>query len=425
MTQLKIEKSKGEETDVIFCLSSDQLILLSIDEMKIQETIKYNNMEKIHYHTHSRPSHKINSKLSLYLIKESEEYKSKEIKFITDDRPMVIKNILCFYSVYFLYFENLVRHLATKIIKHKEEELPKGSSSSKASSDTSYKFQTLDSYCFFLNYNVKPLADKQTFLVKTTQNNIKEFKINVTISNIFSMKVFEVEKDMRDLSAFAYEEAYKYMLANTKQNSEIFKLMKNSLYIKKNNFNEDTSVWEGWTIRFRKCTLNKSQINNKNNNNKNFAVINYAFIFLRRKFLFPYFDTFRNFSLILEEESRESDFDLSKEATDILELAGDSLATTFKYPEKFTSVLKAKLNALLLDEETLLYYFNNLKINEVEIIWIGYAFVFFILTVVLVQDKNERRSPNLAEWLHLLNNCWVRIKHGFNSDNNHNKIEEL
>lgn len=443
MTQIKIEKSKGNIENVIFCLSTDQLILLTTPVMQKYETIKYENLEKISFHKNDNQAHKINSKLSLHLIEESENLKTKELKFISDDRPFVIKNILCFYSVFFLYSKNEVRHLPTFSIKHElvDKQLLKKSENG-PSVTFPYTFKTLNDYCFFLNYKVKQLADNQSFLVQT--NTKKEFKVKLNISSILKMTLFEEEKDLRDLSAYAYEEAYKYMLVNCKKNSERFKIIKNSLYFKKYNFNEDKSVWEGWTIRFRKCNLNKSNNNNNNNNlsininynnhknnttnNNNNAKIstvkNYAFIFLRRKFLFPYYDSFRNFSVILEEECRENDFDFSKEATDVLELAADSLATTFKLPEYFKGILDAKLDSLLLDEEILTFYLNNLKINEVEIIWIGYAFVNFILEKIMPKNNDESFSK-FNEWMNILKICWGRIKHGFNEDNKNNSLVDL
>jgi hypothetical protein len=406
--------------------------------MQKYETVNYENMEKIYIQKNINTNNKVNSKFSLFLFEYCANLKTKELKFITDNRPMSIKNILCFYSVYFLYSKNEVRHLSTNILKQVEKSHLNGlnGNSNNGSFITgSYKYKTLNEYGFFLSYKVKELAGNQTFLVQTNTN--KEFKIKVNITEITKMTIFEVEKDLRELSAYAYDEAYKYMIANTKQNSERFKIIKNSIYFKKFNFNEDKSIWESWTIRFRKCHISKLSNNNNMininyiNNNKNVninkisPVKNYAFIFLRRKFLFPYYDTFRNFCVILEEESRESDFDFSKEAVDVLELAADSLATTHKLPEYFKSILEAKLNSLLLDEETLTFCLNNLKINEVEIIWIGFAFVYFLLKIVKPKNEDDESWHQFEEWGYILSNCWARMKHSFSDDNTQNSLEEL
>jgi len=421
MTLIEVEINKTQPLEIIFCVSKDQVFLLktnssSEEKYELYERINYEIMENIYFQKNQNQNHKINTKFSLFLNEESELQKLKELKFITDNRAMVIKNILCFYSVYYLNTKNEYKNLPTKSktdnvnmpTKQKEDEI----------NSTTYKFFVLNEYSFFLNHKIKQI-DNQTFIIRVANSN-KEYKIKFFVSDIEKMTLFEIEKDLRELSTYAYEEAYKYMIANTKPKTEKFKLVKNCNYIKKFNFNEDQAVWEGWTIRYRKCNMGKFA------NNKN-PVTNYAFIFMRRKFLFPYYNTFRHFSIILEEESQEKDFSFSQEAIDDFELASNSLATLHKLPKFFKGILESLLNSLLIDEECLSYYLNNLKVNEVEIIRIGFAFINNVLNLIIKNEENSQNESNerFTEWGYILENCWIRIKHSFNDDNNKNSLEDL
>jgi len=431
LTQIIIDITKEgqnqkDQKKVMFCLADDQLILLDLNMEKI-ETIEYENMKSVILHKHPNQKNKINSKISIFLYEKSQTLELNEIKLISDERNYLTKNLLCFYSVFYLYSKNEVKDLfldiKIHIPKNYEDDTNKKDINKKAPNSGFYNFHILNEYSFFLNYKVTNLSDEKNFLIRVGNTN-KEFKISVEVSPIQKFNLFETQKDLREISTYAYDEAYNYVLSNTKQNTERFKIIKNSIYYKKYNFNEDESVWEGWTIRYRKNNIQK---NNNNFDNQNFKiqVKNYAFVYLRRKFLSPYFDTFRQCVLILEEDSKEADFDFSKEAIDVLELAANSLATSEKVSETFRMVLEAKMNSLLIvDEEIFTYYLNNLKIFEVEIIWIGFAFIYSILKFFFKKPKNDKYE-NFVEWEHLLKNSWSRIKSSFNEDNTKNKIDDL
>ena len=108
--------------------------------------------------------------------------------------------------------------------------------------------------------------------------------------------------------------------------------------------NEDMSLWEGWKIIVRTCEPIYS---------------NMIFLFLRRKYIPPYFDTYQDFCIILNEKCSLENYEINPEAFKIINLASNTLSspitTSVKKNELF---LKAKVDSLLVDEDTLYFYQN-------------------------------------------------------------------
>lgn len=410
MTDLKFEL-KTPPLNLMFCIASNQIILLD-NHMKKQGTISYDEMKSIYMQTHKNPNHKINSKLSIFLFEEHKEFRTKELKFITNDRALLVKNILCFYSVYYLDSRNEIRNLQCDILikkDGKDENESKGLPASQL-----YKYFVQNSYSFFLPHKIKKNIDNITFIITT--NTKKEFQLEIKVGEIEKISLFEVIKDMRDISTYAYDHVYHNLIKNSKPFVEGIKIMKSCVHLKKYNFGDDKSQWEGWTIKARKSNFLKQ------------SVKNYAFIFLRRKYLFPYYDTYRNFTLTLQEESKEKDYDFSNESLETIELASNSLATTFSVPPDFKEILESKINSLLLDEEILTYYLNNLKINEVEIIRVGYVVVYYIFQLILKNfDNNEKADAEtkIKEWIIIIKNSWSRISVISEDEYSSRKLDDL
>ena len=98
------------------------------------------------------------------------------------------------------------------------------------------------------------------------------------------------------------------------------------------------SLWEGWTIEARVCEPEYKNV---------------VFVFLRRKYIPPYFDTYQDFILVLNENSSFENYEINPEAYNVIYLAANSLSTpiisTVKENQLF---LSAKIDSLLVDEDT-------------------------------------------------------------------------
>lgn len=63
------------------------------------------------------------------------------------------------------------------------------------------------------------------------------------------------------------------------------------------------------------------------------------------------------------------------------DLAANTVESKYKFPEDFTGILKTWLNSLLLDEKSMPFYLNNLRIYNEDILVFGICFwsIYFIL----------------------------------------------
>jgi hypothetical protein len=461
MSQVKIEEKVGVVKDITLCIATDQMILLD-EDLKKYGIVKYPQLKLIKMDQHEL-SHRNNQK---FLIKLNEKvilndkkiftietptpipgsginnnneknatltatpndennsteenqiqsvttFKTDELIFRTEDRALLVKNILCYYSLYYLNKENDIKNLPTLINFFKN---PNDKNNDKKHMPPPvFKFFEYNNFSFFLTHKIQHSINNRVFYITTIQTK-KEFRIDLKIGEINDFNIFEVKKDLREISIYANNEAKEYLLEQ-KTSTDDYKIIKNSPFYKKFNFIEDKCQWEGWQIRARKCNLIKG------------IVKNIGFIYLRRKFLYPFYNTYQDICLIIQEDPKGQNKDFSPEAIETIELAANSLASIIKTPSDFKSILEAKLNGLLVDEEIILYYLNNLKIYEPEIIKIGYLFIYHIIQILKNKNQNQNavadKSDKNIEWQNLLSNNWIRLNQNTDNEINKKKLSDM
>jgi hypothetical protein len=176
------------------------------------------------------------------------------------------------------------------------------------------------------------------------------------------------------------------------EKNTIYWITKSEYYNKKFNLNIDKAQWEGFRIEIRTATYENLIEKKKEGKDENII-----FLFLRRKFIPPFFDTFVDICLILREPYDADDADdveFSNESEVLIDTVSDSL----HFPQKtlmdneYENILEAKLEALLLDEDSLSFFYNNLKIYGKECYRCGMDYVYYILVNLERQDRENTEN---------------------------------
>ena len=121
-------------------------------------------------------------------------------------------------------------------------------------------------------------------------------------------------------------------------------------------------------------------------------MFNVAFIILRRKFIPPFYDTYCDIIIILKEPyNLDNGYELSEASNLIIETLADSIFPINVTTEKgdYTNVLESKLEALLLDEESVFYLYNVLGIIGRETYKIALDYVYKFLTLLDEWHKDK------------------------------------
>jgi hypothetical protein len=347
-----------QKDNCIICLGTQKVFFLQDDLNKEILTVDYKLLRSIE-------EIKKND-FNLYIItnnisKLKEDTVTRILITTSENRGALIKNFMCYYSVYFMENHFKVRSLIFEPLK--EQRKPANNSNEKGG------LRTLPSDIKFYNFNyvgqvVKDKYNQDLFnlVFKYDADKSKEDKkkgppknysdkcnIHIEISEAIPLWNFETNKDCRDLSYTAYVNFFEYM-KSMKIEHKNFWIIKKKIYYKKFNINEDPCRWEGWTIEARTFLKEK--------------ITNYIFVYLRRKFLPPFFDTYQDIRFVLSEECSPDNTDINPKAHQLLELITGTLHST----ETFQSVnqrivfLKAKIESLLIDEETL-FFLQNINNN--------------------------------------------------------------
>lgn len=160
-------------------------------------------------------------------------------------------------------------------------------------------------------------------------------------------------------------------------------IIKNKIYYKKLNLNEDMCLWEGWKIELRASEP---------------SYINMIFIVLRRKYLPPYYDSYQNFIFNISEFYLRENFTMSNKCLEIIELAANSIFYSGRMNEKeYDLFLKAKLDGLLIDEDTIKFYQNRLNIATPEVYEAGYHILKELLS--LFENTKERQKISNTKYI--------------------------
>lgn len=165
------------------------------------------------------------------------------------------------------------------------------------------------------------------------------------------------------------------------------------------NLNEDKCVWECWKIEIRVSEP---------------SYINLAFIILKRKFIPPFYNTYKCFHFILKERYSTDNINLSLKANEALELAANSISYSSKMNEKdYHIFLMLQLESLLLNEENLLFFQNNLKLISPDVYQYGYIIIYSLLLLIENYLPNSKEKSNITSIKAIIEN---KIKLYNNSD---------
>ena len=176
-------------------------------------------------------------------------------------------------------------------------------------------------------------------------------------------------------------------------------ILKNTIYLKKFNLNEDKCVWDGWTIECRTSDP---------------IYKNYVFIYYRRKFLPPFFDRMTNIVFILEERCSSEKYLINPKAYEVICTMSNSLQLEHNdlAIKEYENLLKAKFDGLLLDDETYYYFQNIIKIYGRDCYIYGSAVLLNILNFLEDNIKEKEKITPLKSYLDL------KKKSLFSNDNN-------
>ena len=136
------------------------------------------------------------------------------------------------------------------------------------------------------------------------------------------------------------------------------------------NLIQDRSKYEGWKITCRANMDNKKE--------------NKIFIFLRRKYIPPFFDCYQDLVFIISEPIEEPEVEMTADLSFVIETLVDSIypLETICGNKDYLNLLEAKVEAFLLDEETYKYYFNVLYITGKETYKLGFDYLYKVLTML-------------------------------------------
>lgn len=208
----------------------------------------------------------------------------------------------------------------------------------------------------------------------------------IDITNPIEFSVYEIDKDNKDLGYYAFNYFANYM--NNILRCNKFWVNSNKIYNKKFNLNQDISMWEAWRIEARAYVPN---------------LMNVICIIMRRKFLYPFYGTFQCFHLIIYENITREKFEIQPHSNEVLELVADSMHFVGLYNQKeYIDLIKAKIDSLLFDEETSLFFLNTLDVLAEEVFSIAYEFVYSILA--LLEINNPKEKSKIGPCRHLVEN---------------------
>ena len=381
------------KTTSLICLGKKFIFFLREDMKQIYEVISYENIKSIE-----------SDKKSIYIlhliIKSSDNMnykKTTKISISSKNIKSFKNNLMCYYTVYNEYYYSNIKEIKF-FDKYEKDEVIKED----VKINSKFHKEILQNYIFYLKGQIKKGINANGYHItyikevnkknqKKDEKKIKEEEDEEEEKNYFSKECeldldfsepspissFDKDEDKKDLSFYAFKFVYNYLKFHDKISK--FWILKNELFTKKINLNEDISLWEGWRIDVR--TYEPSYYNK-------------IFIFLRRKYIPPYYDTYQNFCFILTENSSKDNYEINPESNKVICLAANSLYTPLTSKLKDNKLfLQAKVDALLVDEETLYFYQNCYGIYGEDIYTFGYEFLSTIINYFEKTNVKEAVEP--------------------------------
>lgn len=398
--EIKYNFKNASYKNEFFSLAKESIYILNDSLDEVIEVISYKEIEGLELDP------KYNDWFYMYITTESHinPYKNKEkrrnlrkISIRVKSREYLVKNILCYYSIFFMWKENVIKDL--KIIRSQVELTEKEKKQLKKTKNKglSREFRQVSNknYDFFVKFSIISMYNNSYFLILLPESNEEESfqkeqffseaipdiykcELVVDIENITSLSVFEEDRNARDISYYSYNYVINYM-KNTKKISRYW-ITENRIFFKKYNINLDISQWEAWRIEVKSAEP---------------WYKDFIFIIMRRKFIPPFFDSFQNFHFILSRsyERQGLSVEINSQCEEIIELAANSIFFSGNMTEKdYLLMLNSKIDSLLFDEETVLFFMNTLNIQPPEVFEIGYSFVYIVL--LLLETSNEKEKFN-------------------------------
>ena len=137
-------------------------------------------------------------------------------------------------------------------------------------------------------------------------------------------------------------------------------------------------------------------------------MFNIVLILLRRKFIPPFYDTYCDIIITLKEPyDVEYGYELTETSNLIIETVADSFFPTNVTTEKgdYTNVLESKLEALLLDEESIFYLYNVMGIIGKESYKIGLDYTYKFL-IMMEEWNKEKIYPTKKSFEYRIQNAY-------------------
>lgn len=381
-----------EEKTIVVLLGNEKLFILFEDFREVKLEFDYNAITKIYLD--------FDNIYSLLICLDKSKLTSKRkldaFHLFVKNRSMFIKSLICYHSIHNMELNGTVEELCIKkkkfFMENREESLlTKGLDMIHNNPDNFIKVFKNGAE-FFLKDCIK--EEKDNYYKMFTTKGEKEFLsyLIIEFSETILVEKFQVNKDDKDLYYYGYNNFLNYMRLYEKNTK--FWITKYEFYNKKFNLNIDKSRWEGFKIEIRTATYENPIEKKREGSNENMV-----FLFLRRKFIPPFYDSYIDIMIVLKEPYEEDNFDFSYDAELIVETIADSIHFPQKTltPNEYENILEAKIEALLLDEDTLDYYYSNLKIFGKECYKSACDYIYHLLT--LYEKQNQEKVDVVKELL--------------------------
>jgi hypothetical protein len=369
----KKEKGSMDTGKFVIFLGTQKIIIMFDDMRKIVESFSYEHIYSVDI------DQKAKDNFSIILRGELPQTGARHIVMTTSSRETFIKSLMCYYSIYFMTSYTEIKELRISLSNFPTEE-----EIAKHRRDPGFKiYQPIKykDYVFYLKHkiesNYRNSVFKMTYLSEKEETEYaSKCDLSIDIDESIPLGKFDIMKDEKDISFHAYSSFIIYMRNTLKANR--YWILKNQIYNRRFNLAEDIAQWEGWIIEARTYDFP--------------TTTNVICIYLRRKFIPPYFSNFQNITIILTEEALSKEkYKINPKAYELADLIASSIHYSIPINNReYMTILRAKVNSLLLDEDAFYYFENTLGIIGTDVHRIGYSFLYWIVLFLENNIKAEK-----------------------------------
>ena len=397
----ELELIKNKKLKIhLTCISEDSIIIIQTGLERIKKHIPFENID--HVIIDALDTDVIYLKLK-ELIENKDNPKIKpELFLLIENGQKLIQILKCYYTIYYtqnygtvnelnLSIKSNLLNLNQKILNkiYKTENNNEENFIRKTPPDAVYR--QINNYLFYIKEGFE-LKDINIFFYFNTkeENNIHmSSRLLIEVGKEYPIENLSPNSDLHDFALSSYFKFIKYM--NNNFGLKNYWIVANTNYIKKFNFSKDNALWEGWRIECR--TRIKEEIG-----------LNLIFIFLRRKYIPPLYETYQDFNFILLEEYLINESpEISSKAVGLIELAADSLTPIEYYSTTKDSIraIQTKLESFLIHNHSYSFFYNQLKIVPKEAYKVGLTFTFKVIISIseYVKDRIKSIKDRFAERL--------------------------